>query len=123
MIVMNTHHVVCHGAGDLFSSLHMTGFDACLCAAVFAESSSHDPSSASSVQLTSRSKAASQRSIAVAATAPAAGEQQAAAKVEAPPRRLVTAVRERVHEKVAVPFVPVQLVCKDLRYYVPGGGV
>ena len=77
------------------------------------------PSTASSVQLAPRSKAASQRSIAMAAT-PATGEQPAAAAVEAPPRRLVTAVRERAHEKVAVPFVPVQLVCRDLRYYVPG---
>lgn len=73
-----------------------------------------------------KSKAAPQRSISAVAAPPAAeaspntAEQAAAGKTQASPRRLVTAVREKAHEKVAVPFVPVTLVCKDLRYYVPG---
>jgi len=81
-----------------------------------------------SVQLAAvKPKAAPQRSISAVAAHPAAevsphtAEQAAAGKTQAPPRRLVTAVREKAHEKVVVPFVPVTLVCKDLRYYVPGG--
>lgn len=82
------------------------------------------------MQLTVKRKAAPQRSIsavavppALEASQPAAEQAPAAGKVDAPPRRLVTAVREKAHEKVAVPFVPVTLVCKNLRYYVPGGWV
>lgn len=83
---------------------------------------------ACSVQLAAETKGSPLRSVsavaappAVDASLPAAEQQQEAGQAEAQPRRLATPVGEKAHEKLAVPFQPVTLVCKDLRYYVPGG--